>query len=107
MTAWINLLLFSLIDQPKDVKDKHHSITTTFGLTVTRNILLLLFIAFMVLTVIQLTVFSLDEIAILTLMLMVVLLLIIFMKKDYFEKDDRYRLLGDAVFLLPVIYNLF
>jgi len=107
MTAWINLLLFSLIDQPKDEKDKHHSFTTTFGLRVTRNILLFLFAAAAVLTVVQLTIFSFEAMAILTLSLMTLLLLVIFLKKDYFEKEDRYRLLGDAVFLLPIIYILF
>ena len=107
MTAWINLLLFSLIDQPKDEKDKHHSFTTTFGLQVTRNILLFLFVATAVLTTVQMTIFSVEAMAILTLALMTLLLLLIFLKKDYFEKDDRYRLLGDAVFLLPIIYILF
>lgn len=105
--AWINLLLFSLIDQPKDEKDKHRSFTTTFGLRVTRNILRFLFVATAALTVAQLALFSFDVAATLTLALMALVLLLIFVKKDFFEKDDRYRILGDAVFLLPVVYTLF
>ena len=106
ITAWINLLLFSWIDKPRDEKDKRHSFATTFGLKVTRRILLLLFTVNMVLAVIQL-VLSFDTMAILTLSLMTMFLLLIFLKRDYFEKEDRYRLLGDAVFLLPIIHILF
>jgi 4-hydroxybenzoate polyprenyltransferase len=107
ITAWINLLLFSLIDQHKDETDRHHSFTTTFGLRLTRTILLFLFGAIVVLTVVQLALFSFEVKATLILALMTLLLLLIFIKQDYFEKNDRYRLLGDAVFLLPLIYILF
>jgi len=103
ITAWINLLLFSWIDKSGDEKDKHHSFATTFGLTVTRITLLFLFTVVAILTVIQLVIFP-DRIAALTLTLMTLFLLLIFLKKDYFEKEDRYRLLGDAVFLMPIIY---
>ena len=107
MTAWINLLLFSLIDQPKDEKDLHRSFATTFGLRATQNILLFLFVATVVLTLAQLTLFSFDAVATLTLSIMTMLLVLIFLRREYFEKNDRYRLLGDAIFLLPLIYILF
>src|SRR6185295_19337771 len=104
ITAWINLLLFSWIDKPRDEKDKHHSFATTFGFTVTQRVLAFLFSVVAILTAIQLEMFSLNRMMILVLSLMAVLLLWIFLKRDYFEKEDRYRLLGDAVFLLPIIY---
>jgi len=33
-------------------------------------------------------------------------LVVIFFNKQYFEKEDRYRLVGDAIFLLPLLYIL-
>jgi 4-hydroxybenzoate polyprenyltransferase len=107
ITAWINLLLFSWIDKPRDEKDKHHSFATTFGLMVTQRILLFLFTVVAVLAIIQLLMFSFYTMATLILTLMTTFLLLIFLKKDYFEKNDRYRLLGDAVFLLPTLYILY
>lgn len=106
ITAWINLLLFSWIDKSRDEKDNRHSFATTFGLTATQRILLSLFAVVAVLTVIQFVMFSFDTMATLTLTLMTMFLLLIFLKKDFFEKEDRYRLLGDAVFLFPIIYIL-
>ncbi len=104
ITAWINLLLFSWMDKSRDEKDSHRSFATTFGLMMTRRILLLLFAVIGALGIIQFVIFSFDTMATLIIMLMNVLLLLIFLKRDYFEREDRYRLLGDAVFLLPVIY---
>lgn len=104
ITAWINLLLFSMIDQPRDEKDKHGSFATAFGLKVTQGVLLFLFSVATTLAAIQFIMFSLNRITILVLFLMDMFLLLIFFKRDYFEKEDRYRLLGDAVFLLPIVY---
>jgi 4-hydroxybenzoate polyprenyltransferase len=107
ITAWINLLLFSWIDKQRDEKDRHHSFATTFGLVVTQRILLFLFVTTASLTTIQLVMFPKDSMATLILTAMTTLLLLIFLKRSYFEKEDRYRLLGDAVFLLPILYILF
>jgi 4-hydroxybenzoate polyprenyltransferase len=104
--VWINLLLFSWIDKPKDEKDRHHSFATTFGFTVTKKILLSLFSLLAVLAIVQLVLSPINTLAVWILSLMAMFLLLIFLKKDFFEAEDRYRLLGDAVFLLPVIYLL-
>ena len=104
ITVWINLLLFSWIDKPRDEKDKHHSFATTFGFKITQRVLLFLFAIVAFLAVIQWAMFSFDTMATLTILFMDTLLLLIFIKNDYFEKEDRYRLLGDAVFVLPIIY---
>jgi len=107
MVAWINLLLFSMIDQWRDEKDHHPSFATTFGQAVTGRVLLFLFILSALLSVIQLSLFPSKPLATLILVLMSIFLLFIFLKKKYFEREDRYRLLGDAVFMLPFIYLLF
>jgi hypothetical protein len=102
--VWINLLLFSWIDKPRDEKDRHRSFATIFGLRLTKMILIFLFVVVTILSAVQLAFFLPDVKTIGTLTLMAIVLLMIFLNKDYFEKEDRYRLLGDAVFLLPILY---
>ena len=104
ITAWINLLLFSWIDQMRDQRDTHRSFATVFGGLATQRMLIFLFALNGVMTLAQFYLFPTGTLAILTLLSMNLLLLLIFIKKNFFEKEDRYRLLGDAVFLLPLIY---
>ncbi|HLZ16343.1 MAG TPA: hypothetical protein VKQ08_04860, partial [Cyclobacteriaceae bacterium] len=106
VTAWINLLLFSWIDQLRDERDTHRSFATTFGDQATKRGLIFLFTVNGMLTLVQFYLGSPNSRVLLTTLSMNILLLLIFMKKDFFEKGDRYRLVGDAVFLLPVIYLL-
>jgi len=102
--VWINLLLFSWIDKPKDEKDKHRSFATIFGLSFTKGILVSLFGVVAILSAFQFVLFSSGLKATGIVTLMAAVLLIIFLRKDYFEKEDRYRFLGDAIFLLPIFY---
>ncbi len=106
LTAWINLLLFSWIDRHVDELHSHRSFTTTFGEGVTQKILTILFMVNGALAIIQLIEFPFVAKATETILLMNAFLLLIFLRKEYFEKEDRYRLLGDAIFLFPVIYIL-
>ncbi|MBS1488015.1 MAG: hypothetical protein JST43_10560 [Bacteroidetes bacterium] len=102
LVALINLLLFSWIDLQQDKRDRHASFATTMGNSRTRNLLVILFSTQLILFFVQL---MLGEMAIqLILLSMNILLFAIFAKRHYFEKDGRYRLLGDAVFFLPLIY---
>jgi 4-hydroxybenzoate polyprenyltransferase len=107
ITAWVNLLLFSWIDQEKDEKDKHHSFSTAFGHKAAKLILGLLFLANGVLSIAQVILFHSNLWAQVTLIAMNVFLLVIFFRKEFFERNDRYRLLGDAVFLMPLVFLLF
>jgi 4-hydroxybenzoate polyprenyltransferase len=102
LTALINLLLFTWFDKEVDQRDKHQSFTTIFGEKATQNILSILFILNASLTAIQIK--NGIVIPAVILMSMSVILLFILLNKKYFEVNDRYRLLGDAVFLLPLIY---
>jgi 4-hydroxybenzoate polyprenyltransferase len=102
LTALINLLLFTWFDRERDQQDSHQSFTTIFGEKATQTILSILFILNASLTAIQLK--NGAAIPAVILMLMNVILLFILLNKKYFEVNDRYRLLGDAVFLLPIIY---
>jgi 4-hydroxybenzoate polyprenyltransferase len=101
-TALINLVLFSWFDKDKDIVDKHASLVTIFGNKIAERFLYLVFILQSVLIIKS---FQVTEPAVLIIFsLMNLLLLLIFLRAKWFSINDRYRLTGDAVFLLPIIY---
>lgn len=105
MTALINLFLFSWFGLHQDEKDNHSSYATVMGYSATKySIAILFFVQFFV-SVIQFEL-GIYFLPVIILLLMNLLLLIIFSQRSFFEIHDRYRLLGDAVFLLPLIYLL-
>lgn len=104
LTALINLLLFSWFDKMQDEQDRHSSFATVMGEEITKKSLVLLF--FVQALLFSTVLFTAQGRAAIVLMLMNVLLLLIFVRRKYFEINDRYRLLGDAVFLLPIIFIL-
>lgn len=107
MTALINLFLFSWYDRQQDVKDKHASFATVMGDSAAKYSLKILFLVQAAFFLVQLVVGGMTTLfpnIILTMMNGI--LFLIFSERKYFERDDRYRLLGDAVFLLPLIYVL-
>jgi len=104
ITALINLLLFSWFDKNRDEQDRHSSFATTMGRDATKNFLMALFFFQAVLAFVQFARRDTGPTEIM--ILMNVLLLVIFIKRKYFEAEDRYRLLGDAIFFVPLIYVL-
>lgn len=102
LTALINLLIFSWFDKRRDERDNHISFTTVFGEQVTKKIVVLLLVVNLLLSA-KLMIAGTVE-ATLVILTMNAILLIIFWIKKYFETEDRYRLLGDAIFLIPLIY---
>jgi 4-hydroxybenzoate polyprenyltransferase len=101
ITALINLILFSWFDQAKDLRDGNTSFVTVLGERTSRTVILMLFLLVVVLTAIS---FS---IAAFVILLMNGLLLITFILPRYFSVHDRFRLLGDFVFMIPLVYLLF
>lgn len=104
ITAWFNLVLFSLFDNEKDVRDRHNSFVTTVGATKTKFILYSIFSFNTSLFILQLVYNSPWVFAISILMIMNIVLLIILLKQKWFEVNDRFRLLGDSIFLLPILF---
>jgi hypothetical protein len=104
LTALINLVLFSWFDKQQDEQDRQSSFATVMGENPTKNSLVSLFViqACIAVTLI----FIGDARPVVVLIMMNTLLLTIFLNKKYFETNDRYRLLGDAIFLLPIVYIL-
>jgi len=104
LTALINLVLFSWIDKSHDEKDKHSSFATAMGEKPTKLFLIILFVVQTIFTLIE---FQISDFKFeIVIVLMNVILFLISVRKKYFEVNDRYRLLGDAIFMLPLIYLL-
>lgn len=105
-TALINLILFSWFDQEHDRNDNHPSLVSSLGDSTTRIFLYFLFLLQFTLSTYCVLLYPALLPVIAVLILMNVVLILIFFKAEWFAKHDRYRLAGDAIFLLPIIYVL-
>lgn len=103
ITALLNLLLFSWFDHARDEQDNRQSFSTIFGENCTRKTILVLFILNTCLFI-SLSIAGDQLLSIATLVVMNVMLFFLMVRKSYFIVNDRYRLLGDAVFIVPLIY---
>lgn len=106
LTALLNLLLFSWFDQRNDAKDNRESFVTRVGENATRKIIILLFVLNAVLMVITLLYFKELFYQELIILLMDSVLAIVFVQRERFKVNDRFRLMGDCIFLFPVLYFL-
>lgn len=103
VTAWANLVLFSWFDHAFDQQDDQKSFVTILGKRTTQVFLSCLFGLNSLLTVIH---YALETpvMPVVILLLMNVTLLLIYIFRKTLDKDDRYRLIGDAVFLFPALF---
>jgi len=104
ITAWFNLILFSWFDEDHDIQDKHNSFVTTVGRDRARLFLLFLFSVNVVIFIMQIILGTPWMFPLIILMAMNTILLFILLKKKWFAVDDRFRLLGDSIFLLPILF---
>jgi 1,4-dihydroxy-2-naphthoate octaprenyltransferase len=104
LTALLNLLLFSWFDRHNDIRDKRESFVTLTGEVKSKRILRFTFLLNM--TIILGSIFYMPQMAdqMSILFLMNAILIFMFVRPYQFQANDRFRLLGDGVFLLPVIY---
>jgi hypothetical protein len=102
ITALINLLLFSLYDFDNDIHDGHPSFATITGQRVVRVALAILFTG-----VFMLSLLSFQPKASLVIIGMNAFMLPLFVLPNIFKARDSYRLIGDAVFFIPILYLLF
>jgi 4-hydroxybenzoate polyprenyltransferase len=106
VTALVNLLLFSWFDRHRDIADKRESFVTLVGEKTTRIFIWILFV-FNAALMAGTLMFSLEwTISVAVIFLMNASLFLLFIYPDGFEIDDRYRLLGDGIFFLPLLYFL-
>jgi hypothetical protein len=106
LIAWFNLILFSWFDEEKDIRDKQQSFVTTVGRNRTRRFLFLIFFINGALFVGQLMYPTPWLVPLFILMGMNSILLLILLREQWFRAHDRFRLWGDAVFLIPVLFLL-
>lgn len=98
LIALMNLIMFSWFDFENDLRDGNDSFVTMVGEQTSRMVIWMLF--FVNLALFFLSDFSLG--AILQLVMNSILILI-FLNKKVLSSKDGYRLLGDAIFFLPII----
>lgn len=100
----MNLLLFSWFDRDIDFKQNSQSFVVTVGEKASQLVLTLLAflnIAIGIFIILSSCSMSVQSLIILS---MTAVLVFIFLFKDYFAIHDRYRFLGDAIFLFPAVY---
>lgn len=101
LTAFINLVMFSWYSQKEDLQDGHASIVTRMGNRSTQWLFYGLF-----LTVTLITILHAFAIPYLVLWIMNIGMVIIYMFPAYFAFAERYRIWGDAMFIIPILYLL-
>ena len=109
LLALANLLIFSWFEIDIDEKDQALSFAKTAGEETTRQLILLLAGVLSISAFLLVTLFSPNSrmfVAELIVMGMSLLLLLIMLRPSYFAQHERYRLLGDGIFLLPLIVLL-
>ena len=100
LIAWINLLLFSLFDKESDERNKQVSFTTITGKRNTRYLIMILFAINLLLYAYLFSTSVVKPALILFSMSLVLMMLLLF--RNYFSENDRFRYVGDAIFLFPL-----
>lgn len=98
-----NLLIFSWFDIDQDWKDNQHSFVTVFGKGVTEKIIWILLVLNFIIGLAVVYEYVIPEII---LLLMNAGLFFLFFFRKRYQQNDVYRIIGDSVFLIPVLYLL-
>ncbi len=107
ITALLNLLLFSWFDYQKDSIDHRESFATIVGPSQAKKTLFGLFTINGLLSVFLFLAYGNLIFASVIILVMNLILMVIYLYKNYFSINDRYRIIGDAVFIIPLLYILF
>lgn len=103
ITALMNLLLFSLFDYKEDRHQQQHSFVTWFGPASTRRGILSLGLLNILSGIVL---WSFDPGVALVFISMNLMLLSILLFQNHLVSSNYYRILGDAVFFIPLVYVL-
>ncbi len=105
VVALVNLLVLSWYDYESDRRDQQRSFATVLGKAFTGKMIYGL--SFMNLAGLMFMLpYSVHRLALLTIVVMNAILLMVFGIPGAMQPHDRYRLIGDAVFLLPGLHWL-
>lgn len=102
IVALINLLLFSRFEYETDKRSGYSSFATTYGAKVTTRLVWMLCFGSFSITAWML-IQNLYTVTTLIFLFMTFVLMVISLFPTYFSVNSRYRLLGDAVFFLPLL----
>jgi 4-hydroxybenzoate polyprenyltransferase len=102
LTALINVIMFAWFDHELDIRDGSKSFSTKFGKDFTRKLLIMLFVLQVISLVVLLVVKSFVPLILFASMNSI--LYVLFIRSGEFNKAEYYRLLGDAVFLIPALF---
>jgi hypothetical protein len=101
LIVFVNMLLFARMSYTSDVRDDQHSLFTTIGLRQGDWLIAISFLCLVVLMAWPATgVFPATRIVMAA---MALTLFLIYVFPAYFRSHERYRLVGDSVFLFPGI----
>ena len=95
----VSLLLFALYDEAIDKQDGHNSIVVVMG----NKLVMLLSIILWFIGVLVLLFFATDLSMHYIFIVMFLLLGSLFVFPGVFNSNDRYRIIGDGIFMLPLI----
>lgn len=109
LMAAINLLLFSFYEVAHDTQDGHQSWATHFGVVKTLNhLLVLLFLLGLTIAGSFFSSLSVDQLVLQLIFAgMSLILAAIYFAPQWFKKHERFRWVGDLVFLFPGLIFLF
>jgi len=105
--ALINLILFSIYEKHIDSVERFHSLVISMG---QRKVIIIVWILLLLIFSTSIILISLDprnismvrsQVIIIT---MNFILLLILIMRNFFEKNQRYRTIADAVFFVPVLF---
>lgn len=104
LLAWTNLLIFSWFDFEYDKKSGFPSGVRVLGKPLSKNIIYILIALFMIVWLLHFILIPDFPVKnrIITFLMAIILAAIMFNHR-YFAKSDRYRFIGDAIFLLPLL----
>ncbi len=103
LIAFTNLIIFSWYEKENDLKEKQDSIATLVDETSIRFMIIGLVVVSFSISLYLFFITAYHFIG-LVFIAMIMILLMIFKCKKYFTPSEYYRLVGDAVFLFPIIY---
>ena len=100
LIAFTNLLIFARFSIGEDILNRQKSLATIMGIRPMNSLITVVCVICFVVMIYQATRDLSPELV--TLFVMELILVVVFGVK-YFRYDDRYRLYGDAIFLLPIV----
>jgi 4-hydroxybenzoate polyprenyltransferase len=103
--ALSNLVLFSMYEREDDLKDGQVSIATIMKPESIEKVIVRLFIISFTLTVYLMVWLEMYMVA-MVFIIMVGILSLIHWQRNWFSRYNRYRWIGDAIFLIPAFYLL-